>query len=423
MIRHSARLLACVLTLLAPAQLARADVVLQWNEIAMSTLDANKVNPFEAARVAAVVQTAVFEAVNAVAGRYEPYLWTVSAPPGASPGAAAVTAAHAVLVHFYPASAGVLDGLRDSSLALIADGQSKADGVAVGLSAAAAMIAHRANDGATPPRFFFPSSGAPGEWQATPSCPPAGGILAHWEDVAPFGIRTSWQFRSVPPPPLRSARYARDLREVNEGGAVDSASRSERLTTVARFYNSVLAAAVWNSVARQLAAAKGTSLAYNARAFALLNMAISDGLVSSIETKYHYRLWRPETGIHEADLDGNRATAPDDTFVPLITAPCFPSYPSAHASGSYAGRAVVARLFGKVKQPLTLTAPALPGIALSYTDLASITHDIDDARIYGGIHFRFDQRAGRRQGFAVGDYVVDHQLRRTNGRGWQGDGK
>jgi hypothetical protein len=421
MIRSSTRLFVLVLTIVPLAQRAHADVVLQWNEIVMSTLDANKVNPFEAARVAAIAQTAVFEAVNAVTGRYEPYLWTVSAPPGASPRAAAVTAAHGVLVHYYPASAAALDAQRDSSLASIDDGQSKTDGIAVGLNAAAAMIAHRTNDGATPPRFFLPSSAGPGEWQTTPSCPAAGGILAHWADVAPFGIKTSSQFRSAPPPSLTSVRYARDFREVTAVGVVDSSKRTEELTTIARFYNSVLAAAVWNSAARQLAAAERTSLSYNARAFALLNMAISDSLVSSMETKYHYRLWRPETAIRDADIDRNPTTKADETFVPLITAPCFPTYPSAHASGSYAGRAVVERLFGDVKRRLTLTAPALPGITLRYTDLARITDDIDNARIYGGIHFRFDQRAGTRQGRAVADHVIGHHLRRMHGWHVRGD--
>ncbi len=411
-----ARLFVLVFTIVPLAsQRAQADVVLQWNEIAMGTLDANRVNPFESARVAAIVHTAVFEAVNAVTGRYEPYLWTVSAPRDASPQAAAVAAAHAVLVHYYPASASVLDAQRASSLIAIADGQAKTDGIAVGLNAAAAAIAHRSNDGATPPRFFLPSSAAPGEWHTTPSCPPPGGILLHWEDVTPFGIRTSRQFRSSPPPALGSLRYTKDFREVKTVGADDSTVRPERLTVVARFYNAVLAAAVWNSAARQLAEAKGTSLSYNARAFALINMAISDGLVSSMETKYHYRFWRPETAIREADIDSNPATRPDETFVPLITTPCFPSYPSAHASGSYAGRRVVARLFGRVKQPLVFSTPALPGITLSYTDLASITDDIDNARIYGGIHFRFDQRAGQRQGDAVGDYVIGHNLRRIHG--------
>jgi hypothetical protein len=230
----------------------------------------------------------------------------------------------------------------------------------------------------------------------------------------PFGIRNSSQFRSVPPPALRSLRYTKDFREVKKVGAAESVARPEQLTVVARFYNAALAAAVWNSAARQLAAAKGTSLSYNARAFALLNMAISDGLVSSMETKYYYRFWRPETAIREAEIDGNPTTTPDESFAPLITTPCFPSYPSAHASGSYAGRRVVERLFGKVKRPLVFSTPALPGVALSYTDLASITDDIDNARIYGGIHLRFDQRAGRRQGYAVGDHVIDHHLRRIH---------
>jgi hypothetical protein len=415
MTRSIARLFVLVLAIVPLAsQPAQADVVLQWNEIAMSSLDTNKVNPFEAARVAAIVQTAVFEAVNAVTGRYEPYLWTVSAPRGASPRAAAIAAAHAVLVHYYPASATVLDAQRASSLAAIADGQAKTDGIAVGLSAGAAMIAHRSMDGSTPPRFFLPSSAGPGEWQTTPSCPPAGGILLHWKDVTPFGIKTSSQFRSAPPPPLTSVRYAKDFREVKAVGAADSTARPERLTTVARFYNAYLAAAVWNSVARQLAVAKHTSLSYNARAFALLNMAISDGLVSSMETKYYDPLWRPETAIREADLDRNPATKPDETFVPLITAPCFPSYPSAHASGSYAGRRAIERLFGRVRRPLVLSTPLMPGVTLSYTDLERITDDIDNARIYGGIHFRFDQRAGERQGRAVGDYVVEQHLRRIH---------
>jgi hypothetical protein len=424
MTRSIVRLSVLVLTIVPlAAQRVEADVVLQWNEIAMSTLDANRVNPFESARVAAIVQTAVFEAVNAVTARYEPYLWTVSAPHDASPRAAAVAAAHAVLVHYYPASANALDTQRDSSLAGIPDGQAKTDGITVGLNAAAAVIAHRSGDGSTPPRFFLPSSAAPGEWQTTPSCPPAGGILLHWQDVAPFGIKTSDQFRSAAPPALTSLRYAKDFREVKAVGAADSTARSERLTTVARFYNAYLAAAVWNSVARQLAVAQRTSLSYNARAFALLNMAISDGLVSSMETKYHYRLWRPETAIREADIDNNPATNPGETFVPLITTPCFPSFPSAHASGSYAGRTVIERLFGEVRHPLMLSTPALPGITLRYSNLESITDDIDNARIYGGIHFRFDQQSGRRQGRAVGDYVIEHNLRRIHAWHARGEDK
>ena len=412
MIRSATRLLvlAMAIVTLAP-QRAHAEVVVQWNEIAMNTLAANNVNPFEAPRVAAIVHLAVFEAVNAVTARYEPYLWTVSAPEGASAEAAAIAAAHAVLVHYYPGSAGVLDGHRDASLAAIEDGPAKSDGIAVGSNAAAAMLARRANDGSAPPQFFLPSTAAPGEWQKTPACPAPGGILFHWQNVATFGVESSSQFRSSPPPPLQSGRYARHLNEVRLVGDAASEARPDELTLIARFYNAALAAAVWNSAARQLASARGTSISFNARAFALLNMAISDGLVSSMETKYHYRLWRPETAIRDADIDANPKTEPDDTFAPLITTPCFPSYPSAHASGSYAGRAVVQRLFGRTGLELTFSTPALPGVVLRYTDLADITNDIDSARIYGGIHFRFDQQAGARQGRLVANYVVSHHLR------------
>ena len=406
------RLTICALGMLCAVPTpARADSVLEWNAILMNTLAANNVNPFEGPRVAAIVHLAVFEGVNAVTNRYEPYLWTISAPDGSSADAAAIAAAHAVLRHYYPGSADVLDAHRATSLAAIEDGPAKSNGIAVGASAAAVMIAHRATDGSAPPQFFLPSSAGPGEWQKAPSCPAAGGILVHWQNVTTFGIESSRQFRSSAPPPLHSARYARDFNEVKAVGAAASDMRSEELTEIARFYNAALAAAVWNAAARQLASARGTSIGFNARAFALLNMAISDGLVSSMETKYHYRLWRPETAIREADIDGNRRTGSDDSFVPLITAPCFPSYPSAHASGSYAGRAVVERLFGRARHDVTLSTPALPGVNLRYTDLADITTDIDNARIYGGIHFRFDQQAGARQGRAVARYLMSRHLR------------
>ena len=86
-----------------------------------------------------------------------------------------------------------------------------------------------------------------------------------------------------------------------------------------------------------MSAAQGKSLSENARAFALLNMAISDGLVSAMETKYHYVFWRPYTAIRAGDTDGNPKTDPDPAWTTFITTPCFPSYPSAHASGELRG--------------------------------------------------------------------------------------
>lgn len=392
---------------------ARANAVLDWNEV-MVQVSATQ-NPFAQARLAAITQLAVFEATNAISREYEPYLGTIDAPPDASIEAAAVAAAHGVLVHYFPSSAATLDARLATSLAAILDGPAKDDGIAVGEAAAQAMIAARANDGSTPPQFHVPAGTAPGEWQTTPSCPPSGGILLHWRSVAPFGIEASDQFRSAPPPPLLSRRYAADFNEVKRVGSAESTSRPQDRADVATYYNVVLAVGVWNPVARQLAALHPRSLTADARTFALLNMAISDGLVSVMETKYHYRFWRPETAIRGADADGNRKTAPDLEFTPFISTPCFPSYPSAHATASYAARTVLEALYGVRPLLVSLSTPALPDINLQYTRLKDITDDIDDARIYGGIHFRFDQKAGAVQGHKVGRYVVTHNLRSRNG--------
>jgi hypothetical protein len=389
---------------------AHADTVLDWNRILFTTLTGQ--NPFNAARIAAATHVAIFEAVNAMTGTRQPYVGTVSAPHGASADAAAAVAGHDVLVHYFPGAAATLDAALAASLATVPDGTSKTDGITVGHAAAAAVIALRQNDGSAPPQFFFPSSGAPGEWQLTPSCPAAGGILYHWQNLTPFGVKDSSQFRSAPPPALTSPRYRRDFNEVKAVGSATSTTRSDHLTTVAQFYNAALAPAVWNDVARQLATEHRTRLAKNARAFALLNMAISDGLMTSMETKYHYLFWRPETAIHAADIDGNRKTEADPAFTPLIATPCFPSYPSAHAAGSYAGRQIVELFWGRRGHEVSLSIAALPGVTFDYTSLDEITDDIDNARIYGGIHFRFDQQAGETMGRRIGLYIFSHYFRR-----------
>src|SRR5262245_4089103 len=189
------------------SQLASADAVQDWNQITVQTTASQ--NPFLQARFAAITHLAVFEAVNSITGEYEPYLGTIAAPKGASPEAAAIAAAHAVLREYFPSSAATLDAARANSLAALPDGQAKNDGIAVGLAAAVLMIALRANDGSSPPHFYLPTSSDPGQWLLTPSCPPAGGVFLHWRNVTPFGIKSSRQFRSEPPPALTSHRYAR----------------------------------------------------------------------------------------------------------------------------------------------------------------------------------------------------------------------
>jgi hypothetical protein len=385
------------------------DPVLQWNAVATATVGGK--DAVTQQRILDIVHLAVFEAVNAITGEYEPYLGEVVATPDASAEAAAVAAAHAVLMELIPEQAATLDGARASSLARIPDGAAKDAGIAVGDVAARAMLDDRLNDGFETPEFHQPSSTQPGQWQLTSSCPPGGGVLLHLRKVKPFGIERSDQFRTRPPPSLTSGRYARDLAEVQAVGSLESAVRPPDRADVARFYAAVLNVLTWNPAARQIALAEKRSLSENARAFSLLNMAMTDALISLFDTKYYYTFWRPETAIAAADTDDNPATDPDPGFKPFITTPCHPSYISAHAGAGGAARRVLERTYGKGPHAIELSSPAVPDVRLQYTNLQEIADDIDDARIYGGIHFRFDQEAGARHGHRVASYILRHHLR------------
>jgi hypothetical protein len=388
--------------------------VLDWNAIAVATSGAQ--NPFAQARTLAIVHLAVFEAVNAIIGRYQPHLGTVVAPAGASAEAAAVAAAHAVLKSYFPSSALALDAARASSLAAIPEGSGKSGGIATGDAAAAAMLMARLNDGSAFPEFSVPASIDPGVWQLTPSCPAAGGVFLHWRNLTPFGIEHADDFRADPPPALSSSSYTKNYNEVKRVGSRDSAERPPDRTDVAKFYAASTPGFVLNLAARQVAGAQAHSLAHTARAFALINMAISDSLVASFGTKYHYNFWRPETAIRAAAADGNRKTDADAMWQPLILTPCFPGYTSNHASGSYGGAEVLRRIYGAGGHSITMSNPAVPGTVLHYTRFKQITADIDDARVYGGIHFRFDQEGGARLGRDVGAHVAARNLRRQRDR-------
>jgi hypothetical protein len=273
------------------------------------------------------------------------------------------------------------------------------------------MIALRTGDGSAPPEFYLPTSSRAGQWQPTPSCPPAGGILLQWRNLRPFAIESTDQFRSAPPPSLRSWRYARDYNEVKRVGGAWSAFRPQDRADVAVFYAATAPVPVWNAAASQVAIQQGRSLSETARALALVNMAISDAQASVFETKYHYNLWRPETAIRAGDADGNLLTRGDPDFMPFVITPCFPSYGSAHGSSSGAAREVLERAFGARHHFITLSNPAVPGVVLQYGAFRQITNDIDDARVYGGIHFRFDQEAGAKLGRQVGAYTFRNTLR------------
>ena len=417
------RILGFVLVLanlLIGSAVAAADVVSDWNTIAVNTAVANKQNPFAQGRFAAIVQLAVFEAVNSITHEYQPYLGTITAPPDASPEAAAIEAAYQVLNTYFPASASALLADRTSSLASIPDGQAKTDGIATGDAAALAMIALRANDGSSPPQFKIPGPAVPGVWQATPGCPVNAsgiqvGIAFHWQFVTPFGIPSASDFLLGPPPALTSNEYAKAYNEVMTVGSITSTDRPPDRANVALFFAATSPTQAFNQAAQQVALEQGASLSQNARALALINMAMNDSLVASFLNKYHYNFWRPETAIHGGDTDGNPRTVADPSYAPFIVTPCFPSYPSNHGSAGNAAAEVLRRVYGEAGHSITLTNPAVPSIVLQYTSFKQITDDISDARVYGGIHFRTDQEAGADLGRAIGTAVYKNNLGPVNG--------
>ncbi len=265
----------------------------------------------------------------------------------------------------------MLDAARANSLGLIPDGPAKSKGIATGDAAAYAMIALRANDGSSPPQFKIPAPPVPGEWQATPSCPivngTAVGVFFQWQNVKPFGIPSASEFLLNPPPALKSREYAKAYNEVMSVGSLNSTERPQDRADVVVFYAASSPTLIFNQAARQVAQQQWRSLSENARALALINMAINDGAIASFFNKYHYNFWRPETAIRAGDTDGNRKTDPDPNYLPFILTPCFPSYPSNHGSLSNAGAEVLRRLYGEAGHSITLSNPAVPNIVLQYT--------------------------------------------------------
>ena len=410
--------LCMLIATLFGSAVAKADVVLDWNVIAVNTAVADGQNPFAQARYAAIVQLAVFESVNAITGEYHPYLGTIVAAPDASPEAAAVQAAYRVLSTYFPDRASTLDAERANSLASIPDGRAKTDGIATGEAAALAMIALRANDGSSPAQFKIPGPPVPGEWQATPSCPivngVAVGIAYQWQNITPFGISSVREYLLEPPPVLTSHEYAKTYNEVMTVGGIDSTERPQDRANVALFYAAASPTQVFNQAVQQVAQERWHSLTENARALALMNMATNDSLVAAFFNKYLYNFWRPETAIHAGDTDGNPKTDADPSWAPFVLTPCFPSYPSNHGSAANSAAEILRRIYGEGGHSMTLSNPTVPDIVLQYTTFRQITDDISDARVYGGIHFRTDQVAGERLGDAIGNAVYKDNLRRMH---------
>ena len=411
---------------------AYADEVVDWNRTLFRAGLVAGTSPLVITRVTAIVQAAVFDAVNGIDRRYAPIHVPPAGPAGASREAAAAQAAYATLVQLYPTQKSLFDARLAVSLAVIATHASSAavaSGVAWGQTVANAILAWRNTDGFTPAPPPFVGAAIVGSWRPTPPALTSG-AGPQFAYMVPWVIGAPWQFRPGGPPPLTSARYAKDFNETKNIGSFSSTARTSDQTVFSWFWNSSTASYLWNNVAAALIKRtdeddrnhsrdgdrdyshdarprRHNTTLENARLFALLNLAIADAAIGCWDAKYTYVFWRPITAIPEAAADGNAATNADPTWAPLFATPAHPEYPSGHSCVSGAAGVVLADAFGDHTR-FTVESDALPGITRSFRSISSALEEVANARIFAGIHFRSATDDGQVLGESVAQYVLEH---------------
>jgi hypothetical protein len=380
--------------------MAQADVVTDWNTKAADIVAAAKLPPHPSYRTMAMVQAAVYEAVNAIAKRYPPERVRLDAAPGSSIEAAVAQANRAMLSKLVPTQQAAIDNAYRAALATIPAGRAKTAGLAVGEKAAAAILAMRADDGATAPENYRPRTSA-GVY--VPTAIPA---FPQWPQRKPWVMASADQFRPGPPPSLTSERWARDYNEIKAIGAKNSPRRSAEQTDIARFWEAT-GPAIYFPVVRSVASAPGRELTRNARLLATAGVAMDDALIAVMDAKYHYQFWRPITAIRNGDNDGNDATERESSWTPLIDTPMHPEYPCAHCIISGSVGAVLRAEIGASPVPtLTTTSVTANGAARNWTKIEDFVQEVGNARIYDGVHYRISTEVGTDMGRKIGELAV-----------------
>jgi len=413
--------MAILAILLAAPATARADAVADWNAIAIQTISAP--TPARPAPVAfldmAMVQAAVYDAVQAIDKRFKPYHVVIPGASG-SPEAATAKAAHDILVNLFPAQTISLDAtyaqyLLDHSLA------PNDPGVAVGATAAAGIIALRANDGRFPPNQVpFTGSTDIGKWRPTesfignPPAPPSfAPMLTPWvANVTPFTLKSGDQWRAKTPPALTSHEYTTAYNEVKAMGERFSIARTPAQTDFAIFWASNYTA-LWNRVVREVAAAHVSNIGDSARLFALVNLSMADAIITAWDTKVAYNFWRPITAIRLGDDDTNPRTVGDPNWQPLINTPNYPDYTSGANNVTGAATRALALYFGTDEMTfvVTTTNPMAIQQTRIYNRFSDAADDVVTARVLEGIHFRFADAEARKQGRHVAQWAFGHFLK------------
>lgn len=377
----------------APAALSRTPdhYVTQWDAVGAAAFTESRLSPAEGHLVFAYAAIAVYDSVVAVDHRYESFAVRTRAPATTSVDAAVVAAAHRVYVHYLPAQAAtVLDPAYDASLATIADGPAKAEGLALGERVAGALLAVRADDGFRAPATYTPPDPpVPGAWLPTATTPPVGAYVGH---MRPFVLDSADQLRPDGPPALGSPRWARDYRESQRLGSATSAVRTPEQTEAAQFWAAPpvqQAHAAFRGVVTQHA----LDSVQAARLLAMLSVTYADAFIACFDAKYHFAFWRPVTAIRAGDTDGNPGTVADPAWTPLLGTPNHPEYPSAHSCVTPAAGMVLSRFLDS--KEIDFTVPSLSALAdRHYATADELTRDVGNARVWGGIHFRSAVRDG-----------------------------
>jgi hypothetical protein len=346
-----------------------ASVISDWNKIAVNTVvnDTPIAGHPQALLYMGLFQAAVYDAVVGITGRYKPYRFEQRAPHPSSPQAAAVAAAHELLVTYFSYAQAALDAAYANSLAQIPDGKAKRNGVAFGIRAADNLISLRAYDGRDAP-IFFTQPPAPGVWRPTP--PGFVPMLDPWLGfVTPLLVRSPFQFAPPPPPALTSSRYTSDFNEVKAYGSATSIVRTPEQTATALFFSSN-PVILFNGAMRDQAALRNLDLVDAARMFAGADMSVADAIITVWRAEYDYGFWRPFTAINLADTDGNPLTIADPTWVPLFTTPAYPEYPSGYNSFAASVTGSLEEMFHTQHLNLTLVSTADPPVVRTTTPAA-----------------------------------------------------
>jgi hypothetical protein len=403
-----------------------AQVLVAWNARVLAAAEAeDRFLTLKGGRTAAMMHLAIHDAINSIERRYGTYAYRADGKH-ADPLAAATQAAYAVAMNQYPERRADWEAQRSRWLGQVDEGAAKQKGVALGNAAAAAILVRRANDGWNNEvgyRFHPMAPGVYAEFHEHSGTPQGFVFGAGWATVKPFALRSPSQFRSPPPPDIRSPAYTRAFDEVKEAGRFRSHARSADQTHLAYWWKD-FAENSHNRLARRLVTDEQPDLWVSARLFALLNISIIDAYINVFDNKFHHNHWRPFTAIRWAHQDGNPATIaePDWDNTHRHTY-AFPSYPSAHGTACSAAMTVFADTFGNDRYfkmstpqvdasgPLSEKIPMKPPVR-AFDSFSAAARECALSRVYLGIHFRYDSLEGVRLGRRIGDYITSHHLRR-----------